>query len=306
MEALEDAPVRAALAALAILKATQRVQSDTAGPHVRLVLHVAPVLMSRSDGTWTIDLESKRHARRVMEPLVDGAQIDAIVVSEAASPFLERRFELTPSASSDAGGVPSRRLTRREHTGFGLGGRPLSRFVGRHGEFGFVTDRVAAAGRGQGQVIGIVGEPGVGKSRFVYELTQIGAMRDWRVLHCGGASHETTTPLLPISELLRRYFAIEDADAAESIHAKVSETLLSRHEALTASLTPLLSLLDVAVDDPAWSNLEPSQQRRRIQDAVKELLRSESRIQPLMVILRHRRCSTAWSRASPPRGCCWW
>ena len=285
MEALEDAPVRAALAALAILKASERARSDAAGPHVTIVLHVAHVLVSPSDGTWTIDLESKRAARTAMEALVDGTQIDAIVVSEAASPFLERRFELTPTASSEAGGVPFRRLARREHTGFGLGGRPLSRFVGRDNELQLVTERVAAAARGQGQVIGIVGEPGVGKSRFLYELTQIGAMRDWRVLRCGGVSHGTTTPLLPVGELLRRYFAIEDADATESIYAKVSETLLSRHEALRALLTPLLSLLDVAVDDPAWSNLDPSQQRRQIQDAVKELLRNESRIQPLLVIV---------------------
>jgi transcriptional regulator with AAA-type ATPase domain/tetratricopeptide (TPR) repeat protein len=285
MEALEDAPVRAALAAMAILKASERVRSDAAGPHVTIVLHVAHVLVSRSDGTWTIDLESKRAVRTGMEALVDGAPADTIVVSEAASPFLERRFELTPTPSSEAGGAPLLRLARREQTGFGLGGRPLSRFVGRDNELQLVSDRVAAAVRGQGQVIGIVGEPGVGKSRFVYELTQIGAMHDWRVLRCGGVSHGTTTPLLPVAELLRRYFAIEDADATESIHAKVSETLLSRHEALSVLLTPLLSLLDVAVEDPAWSNFEPSQQRRRIQDAVKELLRNESRIQPLLVIV---------------------
>ncbi len=285
LETLEDAPVRAALAALAILKASERARSDVAGPHVTIVVHVGHVLVSQGDGTWTIDLESKRAARTTMEALVDGGQIDAIVVSEAAAPFLERRFELAPTASSQVGGAPVRRLVRREPTDFGLGGRPLSRFVGRDGELRLVTDRVAAVARGHGQVIGIVGEPGVGKSRFVYEVTRIAAMHDWRVLRGGGASHGATTPMLPISELLRRHFAIEDADTPESIRAKVSEALLSRHEELRSLLTPLLALLDVAIDDPAWSDLDPSQQRRRIQDAVRQLLRDESRIQPLLVIV---------------------
>jgi len=283
LEALEDAPVRAALAALAILKASERARSDVAGSRVKIVVHVAHVLVSQSDGT--IDLESRRAARTTVEALVDGGQSDAIVVSEDASPFLERRFELTPTAASEVGGVPFRLLSQREHTGFGLGGRPLTRFVGRDGELRLVADRVAAVARGHGQVVGIVGEAGVGKSRFVYELTRIAAMHDWRVLRCGGVSHGATTPLLPISELLRRYFAIEDADAPDSIRVKVSEALLSWDEALRPLLTPLLALLDVAIDDSAWRNLDPLQQRRRIQEAVKEFLRHESRVQPLVVIV---------------------
>ena len=286
LEAIEDAPVRAALAALAILKAAERTKGGGgAGVRVKIAVHVAQVLVSQHQGSQTIDLDSKRPAWTTIEALVDLGQVDTIVVSDAAVAFLERRFELMPAAPSEASAIPFRRLTRREPTGFGLGGRPLSQFVGRDAELRLVTDRVAATARGHGQVIGIVGEPGVGKSRFVYELTRIGAMHDWRVLRCGGVSHGTTTPLLPIGDLLRRYFAIEDAEAGESIHAKVKEALLARHEALRPLVTPLLSLLDVTVDDEAWSNLDPLQRRRRVQDAVKELLRNESRIQPLVVIV---------------------
>src|SRR5262249_2767062 len=145
-------------------------------------------------------------------------------------------------------------------------------FVGRDGELRLVNDRVADAAHGHGQVIGIVGEPGVGKSRFVYELTRLDATHDWRVFACGGVSYASTTPFLPISELLRRYFAIEDADEPESIREKVTEALKSRHEELKPFVTPLLSVLDIAVADPAWRSLDPPRQRQRIQDAVKRLL----------------------------------
>src|SRR5262249_17834206 len=137
--------------------------------------------------------------------------------------------------------------------------------------------------RGHGQVIGVVGEPGVGKSRFVYELTQLEAARDWRVLRGGAASHGSTTPFLAAADLLRRYFAIEDADDPRLIHEKVAGTVAARHDALRPHLAPLLSLLDVAVDDPAWRRLDPTQQRRRILDAVKRLLLDESRRQPLIL-----------------------
>src|SRR5712691_6572503 len=134
---------------------------------------------------------------------------------------------------------------------------------------------MASAERGQGQVIGIVGEPGVRKSRFVYEFTRIDPMQGWRVLGGGGVSHGSTTPLLPVGDLLRRYFAIEDADEPEVIREKVTETVLSRHGALNPSLAPLLSLLDIPVDDPSWTSLDPPQRRQRIQDAVKRLLLNE-------------------------------
>jgi tetratricopeptide (TPR) repeat protein len=285
LEAIEDAPVRAALAALAIRKATERAPSvGGAGPRVKIVVHVAQVLVSQRQGAGTIDLESKRTAWMTIDALVGLAEHDTIVVSEASAPFLERRFELVSAGAADDNGVPFRRLTRREGTGFGLGGRPLSRFVGRDGELQFVTDRLTSAAQGQGQVIGIVGEPGVGKSRFVYELARLAAPHGWRVLGSAGLSHGANTPLLPISDLLRRYFTIEDADGPDSIRDKVTAAVTARKEELGSHLTPLLSLLDIPVDDPSWGNLDPVLQRRRIQDAVKRLLLHESRIQPLLLV----------------------
>ena len=285
LEAVEDAPVRAALAALAILKATERARGDGAGPRVKIVVHVAQALVSQHQGTGTIDLESKRAAWTTIEALVRLDARDTIVVSEAATPFLERRFELVSAGAVDGSGVPFRRLTRRERTGFGLGGRPLTRFVGRDAELRLVTDQLASAARGQGQVIGIVGEPGVGKSRFVYELTRLDAGRDWRVLGCGTVSHGSPAPFLALGDLLRRYFAIEDADGPEAIREKVTATVLSHHQELNSFLTPLLSLLDITVDDQSWRSLDPPQQRQRIQDAIKRLLLHESRIQPLLLIV---------------------
>src|SRR5262249_7510727 len=160
--------------------------------------------VNRLQGAGTIDLEGKKAAWATLGALIDLEQLDTIVVSEESAPFLERRFELVSVGAGGPSGIPFRRLTRRERTGVGLGGRRLSPFVGRESEMRLVTDRLLVAARGQGQVIGIVGEPGVGKSRFVYELTRLDATRDWRVLGCGGLSYGSTTPLRPFGDLLRR------------------------------------------------------------------------------------------------------
>ena len=284
LEAVEDAPVRAALAALAILNASARAKSDDgAGPRAKLVVHVAQVLVNQLQGALNIDLEGKRAAWRTIEALADLDQFDTIVISETASRFLERRFEVGSASTNNA--IPFRRLMRREGTGFGLGGRQLSRFVGRRAEIELVADPLAAAARGHGQVIGVVGEPGVGKSRFTYELTRLDAARGWRVLNAGAASHGATTPFLPVSDFLRRFFAIEDVDGPEMVRQKVTEALVSRHEALKPVLAPVLSLLDIAVDDSSWKNLDPPQRRQRMHDAVKQLLLDEARIQPLLLII---------------------
>src|SRR5438552_1871758 len=124
LEAVEDAPVRAALAARAILRASERARADGAGSRVKIVVHVAQALVSQHQAAATIDLEGKRAAWTTIEALLGLDALDTIVVSEAAAPFLDRRFELAPASPNDA--IPFRRLMRREPTGFGLGGRPLS------------------------------------------------------------------------------------------------------------------------------------------------------------------------------------
>src|SRR5262249_22702151 len=161
-------------------RATERARRDAGGLRVKIVVHVAHVLVGQLQGTATIDMESKRAAWKSIDALVGLVECDAIGVSEASVPFLGRRFEISPATANDE--IPFRRLTRRESTGFGLGGRPLSRFVGRDAEIQLVTDRLASTKRGQGQVIGVVGEPGVGKSRFMYELTRLDTTQGWRVL----------------------------------------------------------------------------------------------------------------------------
>jgi class 3 adenylate cyclase/tetratricopeptide (TPR) repeat protein len=162
--------------------------------------------------------------------------------------------------------------------------RGLSRFVGRDGELEQLRHVLEQAGQGQGQVAAIVGEPGVGKSRLVFELTHSHRVAGWLVLEAGSVSYGKATSYLPVITLLQGYFRIGDRDTHRDIREKVTGKLLTLDRALEPTLPALLALLDVPVDDPQWQGLDPPRRRQRTLEAVKRLLLRESQLQPLLVV----------------------
>src|SRR5215470_10601875 len=162
--------------------------------------------------------------------------------------------------------------------------RGLTRFVGRDAEIEQIRRALALAREGRGQLVAIVGEPGVGKSRLVYEFTHSHRTEDWLVLEAGSLSYGKATSYLPVIDLLKAYFKIHERETHREIREKVTGKLLTLDRALEPTLPALLALLDVPVDDPRWQVLDPAQRRQRTLDAVKSLLLRESRNQPLLVV----------------------
>jgi class 3 adenylate cyclase/tetratricopeptide (TPR) repeat protein len=162
--------------------------------------------------------------------------------------------------------------------------RGLTRFVGRDADIQQIRRALGLAHDGHGQLVAIVGEPGVGKSRLVYEFTHSHGTQDWLVLEAGSVAYGTTTSYMLVIDLLKAYFKIHDQESPREIQEKVAGKLLTLDRALEASLPALLALLDVPVEDPQWPTLDPAQRRRRTLDAVKRLLLRESQVQPMLVI----------------------
>src|SRR5262245_54854487 len=162
--------------------------------------------------------------------------------------------------------------------------RGLTRFVGRDAELYQLRDALDRASLGHGQVVAVVGEPGVGKSRLFWELTRSHLVHGWLIVQSGSVSYGKATAYLPVIELLRGYFAIESRDDLRRIREKVTGKVLTLAPALAPVVSALLALLDVPVDEASWHALDPSQRRRQTLDAVKSLLLRESEAQPLVVI----------------------
>ena len=163
--------------------------------------------------------------------------------------------------------------------------RGLTRFVGRETELGMLHRTMERAGAGHGQIVCIIGEPGVGKSRLVHEFIHGELPPAWRVIETGTVSYGRATPYLPIVALLRDYFEIEEGDDEGKVLDKVGSRLRALDDTLASEIGVVLSLLDAPVADAAWDALDPTQRRRRTLEFLKRLLLRESQVQPLCLVL---------------------
>jgi class 3 adenylate cyclase/tetratricopeptide (TPR) repeat protein len=162
--------------------------------------------------------------------------------------------------------------------------RGLTRFVGRDAELETLRRTLEQAGSGHGQVVALVGEPGVGKSRLVWEFSHSHRTQGWLLLESGSVSYGKANSYLPVIDLLKIYCGIESRDDHRRMREKVLGKLLNLDRALEPTLPALLGLLDVPVDDPAWTALDPPQRRQRTLDVVKRLILRESQEQPLLLV----------------------
>jgi class 3 adenylate cyclase/tetratricopeptide (TPR) repeat protein len=187
-------------------------------------------------------------------------------------------LEIPTTVYELTGSVPAR--SRLEATAT----RGLTRFVGRDTELQQLTQALERTAAGHGQAVAVVGEAGVGKSRLVWELTRSHRTHGWLVLESGAVSYGKGTPYLPVIELLKEYCRIQERDEPRVIRERVAGKLLTLDRALEPLVTPLLALLDVPVEYPAWEALERPQRRQRTLEAVKQLMLRESQVQPLLVV----------------------
>src|SRR5215470_1631915 len=162
--------------------------------------------------------------------------------------------------------------------------RGLSRFVGRDQELESLQQALQQAGVGHGQLVALVGEAGVGKSRLVYEFVHSHRTQGWLVLESASVSYGKATPYFPVLDLLRRYCYLEDGDDSRTVRAKVTGQVLTLDPALQDTVPALLSLLDAVPEDSPFLTLDPPQRRQLTLDAIKRLLLRESQVQPLVLV----------------------
>ena len=160
----------------------------------------------------------------------------------------------------------------------------LTRFVGREPELAALGQALERAGAGHGQVVAVVGEAGIGKSRFVYEFVHSHRAQGWRVLESTSVSYGKATPYFPVIELLRRYTHVEERDDVRTIRAKVTGQVLTLDKTLQETPSALLALLDALPEDSPFLTLDPPQRRQRTLDALKRVFLHESHEQPLLLV----------------------
>jgi class 3 adenylate cyclase/tetratricopeptide (TPR) repeat protein len=163
--------------------------------------------------------------------------------------------------------------------------RGLSPFVGRDNESETLRRALEQVKAGAGHLISLVGDPGVGKSRLCWELSRIASEDGWRVLETGGLSYGRSFPYGPVVALLRRYLNVDDRGEARALREHVASRLLALYDSPGPTWQAVMALLDLSPADPEWVDLDPLQRKLRINTAVSDLLRRESRQQPVLLVL---------------------
>ena len=295
--AQEDHARRAVLAALELrqrLRVPDAIRGQPHGVAVRLGLHTGPVVVGPlayepqrpyTAAGDTLQLATRLQQRAAPDTLLVSAATYALVQDEVQGEVCETLSLDGPSTPVPVYAI--RGLLRRRAGVPRRGARPLSRFVGRTQELALLHERLAQALGGQGQVIGIAGEPGMGKSRLLAEFVH--SLRGRPVTCCEGhcLAYGSATPYLPVRDLLRQLWDLPDAAPATAITATVHQRLREAGVASEDEALVLLQLLDVPVDLAPSAALDPPMRKARTFALLWHVIRHASRRQPLMLAVEN-------------------
>jgi class 3 adenylate cyclase len=292
----EDHAVRACFAALDMQAAIRKYAEEVRRLHgigiqIRVGLNSGEVVVRAIGSDLHMDYSAIGQTTHLAARMEQLAAPGSILIPADTLRLAEGYIEVKPLGPVPLKGLPAP-VEVYEMIGVGplrsrlqaAAARGLTRFVGRDHELERLRQALGRAVTGQGQVVALVGEPGVGKSRLVWELTHSHRTHGWLILESGAVSYGRATAYLPVIDLLRGFFKIQQADDQRSIREKVTGKLLTLDRALEPTLPAFLALLDVPTDSPQWEGLDPVQRRRETLEAVKRLLVRESQVQPLLVV----------------------
>ncbi len=250
LEPDEDAPRRAAHAAIALQKLATRAQRENAhAPTATTALHTASVAFVRTGDRIELDPAALQDAGRTLQAVLERAVPGTVVATETASRFLARRFELVPLPSEAAAALAAYQVMRPAEPG-------RTRFVGRQEELRLLSERFERAHAGHGQVVMLVGEAGVGKSRLVQELRrQLGATATWVEGHA--LSFGRAMAFHPVIDMVKRVFRIDDGDPEAVVIEKINRGVGRLGDDLGEVLPFLRYLLGADPGDPAIATMDP-------------------------------------------------
>jgi adenylate cyclase len=163
--------------------------------------------------------------------------------------------------------------------------RGLSRFVGRGDELAMLDAALEQALEGQGQVVGVVADAGVGKSRLCFEFIERCRARGISIYEGHCPAHGKTIPFLPVFELLRGYFGIGESDSNQAAREKVVGRLLLLDRAFEDTFPLVFDFLGIGEPGERGLSIDPEGQQRQLFAFVRHLLHARSVREPAVILI---------------------
>jgi predicted ATPase len=288
LEHLPQCTVQAALAIRHLAADTDALTREMLRPAVRLAAHLGTLLVAEATGESPWRWLAVGETLALPVRLLGHAAAGEILVTSEVGRFVEGWCAVQPHAGPS--GTETILVTGLKPRPSPLrlrGERPLSQFVGRERELTTLTDLLAQAIEGRGQVVGVVGEPGIGKSRLLYEFQQ--ELRAQSIPSVEGQclSYGQAIPLGPVLDLLRQHSGITEADAPEAVTEKVRLTLQTAGIDSDDAAPYVCQLLGLPVASERLANLSPEIRKTRTFKALRQIYLGSSQRHPLVLAVEN-------------------
>lgn len=292
----EDHARRAVLAALAVRERLAEELADAGGragtPQVRMGLNTGTVVVASIGDDLQMDYTAIGDTTNVAARLQALAAPGEILISESTERLVRGYVRLDEIGPMSLRGKrepitvyrllgPGRRRSPLE----GVPARALSRFVGRERQLGVLREVFAQAEEGEGQLVGVVGEPGIGKSRLLYEFRQTLTARMVTYLEGRCLSYGAAIPYLPVLDILRQNCGIEADDDGRTVANRVDEALAEVGMAIDDWRAYLLHLFGVREGTDSLASLSPEAIKSRTFETLRQMSLAGSKKRPIIFVV---------------------
>jgi len=272
----EDSARRAVAAALEMQKSLDNYAAEVKNRHAvecrfRVGLNTGPVVVGKISDNLDMDYTALGDAVNLAARMEQLAEPGTVQLSENTYRAVQGYFECEPLGALTVKGKAAPVLAykalreRPVRTRFEAAiERGLTPFVGRDQELAALRGHLEQAKRGQGQLVFVSGEAGIGKSRLLLEFRRsiLDEAVTWLEGHC--ISYSKNVPYLPMIDILKSNFGVKECDNDGVIIRKVEEGTAHWHEAARATVPYLKYLLNVEPGDPAVTVMDPMERRAGI------------------------------------------
>jgi adenylate cyclase len=289
----EDHARRACLAALYL-----RAAADGLALPVRIGLNSGEVVVGGIGHRGRLDYTALGHTVGLAQRMEALADPGAVFLSEGTARLVHNDFVLrdlgvrTVKGSSEPLRVFVLEASRRRRPTVGS-----TVLVGRAEEMGVLEAALGRALEGQAQVVGVVGEAGVGKSRLCEEFARSATARGITVRRTAGLSHAQEVPLLPVLEFLRDYFGIDDTDSRAEAQEKIARRLLALDPGFQDSLPLMFDFLEVPDEARPVPQMSPEVRMERIFAVIRRITQRRSDREALILLFEDLHWFDPLSRA---------
>jgi class 3 adenylate cyclase/tetratricopeptide (TPR) repeat protein len=274
---------------------------------VRMGLNSGDVIVGKIGDDLRMDYTAQGQTVGLAARIQQLAEPGRVYLTEHAARLVEGLFQLRDLGRSKVRGVAeSLGVFELEgvgalHTKFEVArARGFSRFVGREAEMETLEQALSQSLEGAGQVVGIVGEAGIGKSRLCFEFAERCRARGIGVTEGTGLSHGKMIPLLPVLAFFRAAFGITDRDSDQAAREKIAGRVLLLEPELAEELPLVFAFLDVPDPENPAPRMDPEALQKRLQEFTVRFIRARSRREPAVLLFDDLHWFDAASRAWLP------